>query len=61
VAANTDQVASIKLNEHELSEFRFVNPGELAGYVIPVLARRLRACLTGRSADYLEEGKPVLG
>jgi len=55
------QVASIKLDRDELSEFRFVHPGELAGYVIPVLARRLQACLTGGSPGYLEEGRPVLG
>jgi 8-oxo-dGTP diphosphatase len=55
------QVAAIKLAEHELSEFRFVAPGELASYVIPVLARRLQACLTGGSGAYLEEGQPVFG
>jgi 8-oxo-dGTP diphosphatase len=54
------QVASIKLDERELSEFRFVHPGELASYVIPALARRLQACLTSGSAGYLEEGRPVL-
>jgi 8-oxo-dGTP pyrophosphatase MutT (NUDIX family) len=55
------QVASIKLDERELSEYRFVNPGRLASYVIPVLARRLQACLSGGGARYLEEGEPVLG
>jgi hypothetical protein len=54
-------VASIRLDARELSEFRFVSPGELADYVIPVLARRLRACLTGDGRGYLEEGDPVLG
>jgi hypothetical protein len=56
-----DQVAAIKLDEHELSEFRFVHPDELGSYVVPGLARRLQACLTGRGAGYLEEGRPVLG
>jgi len=55
------QVASIKLAEQELSEFRFVHPGELTSYVIPGLARRLQACLTGGSGRYLEHGHPVLG
>jgi len=55
------QVASIRLEERELSEFRFVQPGELASYVIPVLARRLQACLAGGSGGYLEEGQLVFG
>jgi hypothetical protein len=49
------------LDERELSEFRFVNPGELADYLIPVLARRLQACLKGSGVGYLEEDRPVLG
>jgi 8-oxo-dGTP pyrophosphatase MutT (NUDIX family) len=56
-----DQVAAIKLDGHELSEFRFVHPGQLASYVVPVLARRLQACLSGGIGGYLEEGRPALG
>jgi len=56
-----DQVAAISLDARELSEFRFVAPGELADYVIPVLARRLQVCLAGGSGGYLEEGQPVFG
>jgi 8-oxo-dGTP diphosphatase len=54
------KVASIKLNDDELSEFRFVAPAVLEDYVTPVLARRLRACLAGTGVGYLEEGYPVL-
>jgi 8-oxo-dGTP diphosphatase len=56
-----EQVASIELNEQELSEYRFVKQCELADYLIPVLARRLQACLADGTRGYLEEGKPVLG
>jgi 8-oxo-dGTP diphosphatase len=54
-----EQVASIRLPAQELSEFRFVDPAALPDYVVPVLARRLQACLDGRGG-YLEEGRPVL-
>jgi hypothetical protein len=55
-----DEVAAIRLDKRELSEFRFVSPGALDDYVIPVLARRLQVCLTGGGVGYLEEGRPVL-
>jgi 8-oxo-dGTP pyrophosphatase MutT (NUDIX family) len=55
-----DEMASITLNEQEISEFRFVDPAALDNYVIPVLARRLRACLAATSVGYLEEGHQVL-
>jgi 8-oxo-dGTP diphosphatase len=54
----SSQVASIKLDEHELSEFRFVHPGELASYVILVLARRMQACLTGGQRRLPRRGSP---
>jgi 8-oxo-dGTP diphosphatase len=56
-----DQIASIRLPPQELSEFSFVPPGELASYLIPVLARRLQACLAADGTIYLEDGRPVLG
>ena len=55
------QIASIRLPPQELSEFSFVAPGELASYLIPVLARRLQACLAADRTIYLEDGRPVLG
>jgi 8-oxo-dGTP pyrophosphatase MutT (NUDIX family) len=48
------QISAIRLQPEELSEFRFVDPADLDEYVIPVMARRLRACLNG--GGYLEEG-----
>jgi 8-oxo-dGTP diphosphatase len=48
------QIAAVRLQPEELSEFRFVDPADLDAYVIPVMARRLRACLDG--GGYLEEG-----
>jgi 8-oxo-dGTP diphosphatase len=53
----SEQVASIVLSPDELSEYRFVGPASLDEFVIPVLARRLRACLDG--GGYLEEGRHV--
>jgi 8-oxo-dGTP pyrophosphatase MutT (NUDIX family) len=50
-----EQVAAIRLPPDELSAFRFVDPADLDEYVIPVLARRLRACQNG--GGYLEEGE----
>jgi hypothetical protein len=47
------------LPAEELSEYRFVGPADLDDYVIPVLARRLRAALAG--GGYLEEGRAVFG
>lgn len=49
------QIAAIRLPPEELSEFRFIHPADLDEYVIPVMARRLRACLDG--GGYLEEGE----
>lgn len=50
------------LPDEELSEWRFVDPDRLDDYVIPVMARRIRACLSGHEgAAYLEEGAPPAG
>lgn len=52
-----EQTAEIRLRANELSEWRFVSVDELDRYVIPVMARRLRALLAGGDAvGYLEEG-----
>ncbi|MET0144837.1 MAG: hypothetical protein ABW122_04260 [Ilumatobacteraceae bacterium] len=52
-------LASITLPPDELSEWRLVPVEELGTYVIPAVARRLRACLTGSGA-FLEEGVPTV-
>ncbi len=55
---SADELARIVLNPGELSEWRFVEPAALDEYVIPALARRIRACLAG-AAVYLEEGEAI--
>lgn len=54
-----EQLASIVLPPGELSEFRFVPLDELDSYVIPAMAKRLRAGAVGASAVYLEGGDPT--
>jgi 8-oxo-dGTP pyrophosphatase MutT (NUDIX family) len=51
-------LTTIQLDPTELSEWRFVAVDALDEYVIPALARRLRACIHARAAVYLEEGEP---
>ena len=51
-------LARIRLDPAELSEWRFVAVDALDEYVIPALARRIRACVGAREAVYLEEGEP---
>jgi len=46
--------APIRLQEDELDGYRFVEPGELAGYLPAFLATRVSAALAGRAA-----GAPV--
>jgi 8-oxo-dGTP diphosphatase len=41
----------IRLQEDELDGYRFVDPGELAGYLPAFLAIRVSAALAGRAAD----------
>lgn len=45
------------LDDTEHSQWRFVAADELDEYVVPALARRIRACLAG-DAVYLEDGDP---
>jgi 8-oxo-dGTP diphosphatase len=49
--------AQFVLDDSELSQWRFVAADELDDYVVPALARRIRACLNGASI-YLEDGLP---
>ena len=42
--------APIRLQEDELDGYRFVEPGELAGYLPAFLATRVSAALAGRAA-----------
>lgn len=51
-------LASIRLDPAELSEWRFVAVDALELHVIPALARRIRACIHASEAVYLEEGEP---
>ena len=46
--------AGIVLQPEELDEFRFVDPGQAAGYLAPYGVRRLTAALAGR-----DSGAPV--
>jgi 8-oxo-dGTP diphosphatase len=46
--------AAIVLQPEELDEFRFVDPGQAAGYLAPYGVRRLTAALAGRAS-----GAPV--
>lgn len=59
-----DEAEAIRLPPDELRGHRFVPAEELDGYVVPILARRLRAALAQRSHDgatYLEDGRRVGG
>jgi len=49
-----DEHVPIRLQEEELDGYRFVEPGELAGYLPAFLAARTSAALAGRAA-----GAPV--
>jgi 8-oxo-dGTP diphosphatase len=49
-----EEDAPIRVQEEELDGYRFVEPGELAGYLPAFLAARVRAALLGR-----ETGAPV--
>jgi 8-oxo-dGTP pyrophosphatase MutT (NUDIX family) len=50
--------ARFQLQASELSEWKFVQKEDLDSYVIPVMARRIRASLTSTEFIYLEEGHP---
>jgi ADP-ribose pyrophosphatase YjhB (NUDIX family) len=51
------QIEHIVLPPDEIREWKYVGTDELDGYVIPVLANRLRYMLAGHV--YLEEGRPA--
>ena len=53
-----DDTTRFRLQESELSEWKFVEKEELGAYVTPVMARRLRASLASTEFVYLEEGDP---
>jgi 8-oxo-dGTP pyrophosphatase MutT (NUDIX family) len=55
------QVARIVLQEDELSEFRFAEPGQALELLSAPLRRRVGAALKvgGRGCVYLEDGRPV--
>ena len=56
-----DDDAPIRLQEEELDEYRFVEAGELADYLPPVIAARVNAALRSRvagGAAYLPRGEP---
>jgi ADP-ribose pyrophosphatase YjhB (NUDIX family) len=58
-----DDVARIKLDDKEVNRWEWVPIGEVAGYAIPRLARRLTRAYEARSAGipfYLEHGELVL-
>jgi 8-oxo-dGTP diphosphatase len=46
-----DDDAPIRLQEEELEEYRFVEAGELAAYLPPFIAARVKAALRSRVAD----------
>ncbi|KAF4406433.1 MULTISPECIES: NUDIX hydrolase [Streptomyces] len=55
-----EQLAAIRLQEEELTDWRTVPPADLPGYLAPALARRALAALaaleTGRGPVELEDG-----
>ena len=56
------EVAAITLHDGELDGYEFVEPGEVAERVSPLLARRIAACLDAIMAGTvisLEDGCPV--
>jgi 8-oxo-dGTP diphosphatase len=57
-----DEAAVITLREGELAGYEFVEPGEVAERVTPLLARRIAACLDAvatRTVISLEDGCPT--
>ncbi|MEW1906595.1 NUDIX hydrolase [Streptomyces sp. NPDC086147] len=54
-----EQVGSIRLQEEELREYAFVDIGSVGELLLPVLARRVQACVHARAQGrtvYLENG-----
>jgi hypothetical protein len=57
-----DELAGIRLQEEELSEYRFVLPAEATGLLSGPVGRRVAAALASPGATrYLEGGSPVAG
>jgi ADP-ribose pyrophosphatase YjhB (NUDIX family) len=57
-----DEVATITLPDDELAGYEFVEPGQVAEWVSPLLARRIAACVDAIAAGTvisLEDGCPV--
>jgi ADP-ribose pyrophosphatase YjhB (NUDIX family) len=57
-----DEAGKIAVADSELAGFAFVSPGEVAGLVTPLLARRIAACLDAVAAGTvaaLEDGRPA--
>jgi 8-oxo-dGTP pyrophosphatase MutT (NUDIX family) len=52
-------LASIVLQEEELSEHRLAEPNEALELLSGPLRRRVGAALAAESCDYLEDGRPV--
>ncbi|MGA5823516.1 hypothetical protein ACPC54_37335 [Kitasatospora sp. NPDC094028] len=56
-------MAGIRLQAEELRRFDFVPVEQVGGRLIPLLARRVEACVRARQAGttvYLENGVPTL-
>ncbi len=56
-----DDGVPIRLQESELDDYRFTEPGDLARYLPPFLAARVVAALRGRAAGgavYLPQARP---
>jgi hypothetical protein len=45
-----DDDVSIDLQDDELDEYRFIEPGDLASYLPPIIAARVTAALRSRAA-----------
>jgi hypothetical protein len=45
-----DDDVPIELQDSELDDYRFVEPGDLAGYLPPIIAARVTAALRSRAA-----------
>jgi len=54
-----DTAASVVLDPSELLSWKFVDAEDLEAYLIPTMARRIRACCGATSTIYLEDGRPV--
>ena len=58
-----DDETRIKLGDREVDHWKWIPIGQVAGYAIPRLARRLARAYEARSAGtpfYLEHGEPIL-